>query len=120
MNYSVFIISETVSNFYYELSTNEILFLQVAPVQVPVRFVFDLSDNENKNRLTPQKLYQNGHLPGGGADYPVINYVKDSQKNYEHVWMNGFREVFNVDSIYRLDLSTGASICRFMDGYVPT
>ena len=33
--------------------------------------------------------------------------------------MNAFREVFNVDSVYKLEVSTGESICRKIKGYVP-
>ena len=32
--------------------------------------------------------------------------------------MNGFRQVFNVDSVYKLDVESGESICRHKDGYV--
>ena len=33
--------------------------------------------------------------------------------------MNAFREVFNVDSVYKLQVSTGETICRKIKGYVP-
>jgi len=34
--------------------------------------------------------------------------------------MNGFREVFNVDSVYKLDIETGNTICRKKEGFVPS
>ena len=34
--------------------------------------------------------------------------------------MNGFREVFNVDSVYKLDVTTGEPICRKETGFVPS
>ena len=42
-----------------------------------------------------------------------------SKQKYDYVWLNAFREVFNVDSVYKLEVSTGETICRKMKGYVP-
>ena len=41
-----------------------------------------------------------------------------SQKDYNYAWVAGFRQVFNVDSIYKLDLETGNTICRKKNGFV--
>lgn len=48
----------------------------MAPVQLPVRFEFDLTDFSNENMVIPKPLYADGQLPAGGADYPQIDYVR--------------------------------------------
>ena len=41
-----------------------------------------------------------------------------SKHKYNYAWVAGFRQVFNVDSLYKLDIETGETICRCKSGYV--
>ena len=41
-----------------------------------------------------------------------------SKHKYNYAWVAGFRQVFNVDSLYKLDVETGETICRCKNGYV--
>ena len=100
------------------------LYGHVSPVQYPTRYILDLESNELE--VKPQLLHSNGHLPLGGADFPLINPLVQSGElagsgtGYNYAWMNGFREVYHVDSVYKLDIKTGNTICRHEDGYVPS
>ena len=58
-------------------------------------------------------------MPAGGADFPTINYESDRGKNYETAFFGGFRETFAADSLYKLNLASGESLCRFKEGYLP-
>ena len=105
----------------------------MSPLQTPVRFEFDLSDKSRSTKLSPRPLHKLGHLPLGGADFPVINYDKKlviiryavtikltySGKKNEYAFFGGFREVFAADSVYQMKIETGETICRFKHGYIP-
>jgi len=105
----------------YTSSNSELpdIFHFVAPLQTPVRFEFDLNDFSRSTKVEPRPLFKKGHLPSGGADFPVINYGIQRGQNYDYAFFGGFREVFAVDSLYQLKISTGESICRFKEGYLP-
>ena len=90
----------------------------MAPLQVPSRFEFDLS-GEGDSHVSPEPLFKSGHLPAGGADFPTINYESVRGKEYQTAFFGGFRETFAADSLYRLDLPSGESICRYREGYLP-
>jgi len=95
------------------------IYEHVAPVQEPMRYTLDLEDDDDTVYI-PKKLAGDGFLPAGGADFPVINKKRVAKRDYQFAWFNGFREVFNVDSVYKLNVETGESICRKRTGYVPS
>jgi len=94
------------------------IFHFVAPLQVPSRFEFDLSASGDSH-VTPTPLFKKGHMPAGGADFPTINYESDRGKKYDSAFFGGFRETFAADSLYKLNLASGESLCRFKEGYLP-
>ena len=47
----------------------------VAPVQYPTRYEINLNKEDN-SMLTPKLMHKDGHLPVGGADFPMVNKNK--------------------------------------------